>query len=102
MSTNEERIAKLEADSKTIFHQLTELQKDVRSLRDLTVSVREMAVTLSAVKDGQEEIRDRLRSLESVPGEDARYYKRTAFSCIITGVLSALVGAAIAAIFTIL
>lgn len=88
-----ERVASLEAQDKNIFHQLDEIKEEVRDIRRLTVAVEKVAEQTRLTAEQVSGINDRLDTLEHAPVEQAEYYKRTIWSCIITGVISILIGA---------
>ena len=46
--------------------------------------------------DEQKEQGERLKKLETEPADNAKYYKRTIISCVITTVLGGILGALIA------
>ena len=43
MSSIDERLSTLEANDKTLFHQIDELKEDIRDIRRLTVAVEKIA-----------------------------------------------------------
>lgn len=93
-----ERVAKLEADGKNIFHQLTEIKEDVRDIRRLTAAVEKIAVKTENTARKVDDISERLESVEKTPAEDLKYYRRTAAGCLITGVIGIILGAVFALI----
>ena len=95
MDTNE-RVAKLEANEGTIFHQLTEIKNEVKDIRRLTNAVEKMATKMESIDTKVDSMDKRLNSVVNTPAEEFRYYKRTIISCILTGILSAGLGALIA------
>ena len=93
-----ERVVKLEADNKNIFHQLTEIKEDVRDIRQLTAAVEKIAVKTDETAKKLDGISERIEAVERLPAEDMRYYRRMAVSCIITGVIGTVLGAVLALI----
>ena len=88
-----ERVSYLEAQDKTIFHQL-----DVRDLKRLTVAVERIALQTKSTSEQVVGINERLDHLEQAPAEEAKYYKRVIISCVVTGVLSLVLGAVLSLI----
>lgn len=104
--TIEERVAKLEEDAKHFrltleVHEkasdrrFSETKEDVRKLQNLATSIERLATNMEHMQESQTEILKRLDAIEKAPAEDARYYKRTAIACVITGILSVVVTAVI-------
>lgn len=88
-----ERLTVCEANDKNIFHQLSELKKEMKDTRQLTIAVKELAVSTKATAEKVDSISARLDSVEHAPAEDMRYYRRVLLSSILTGVAGALLGA---------
>ena len=93
-----ERIAFLEAQDKNIFHQLNEIKSDVRDIRRLTMAVEKVAEQTRVTAERVEGIDSRLDVLEQAPAEEAKYFKRVIISCIVTGVISLILGAVLSLI----
>lgn len=93
-----ERVSYLEAQDKNIFHQLDEIKEDVRDIKRLTVAVERIALQTKSTSEQVVGINERLDNLEQAPVEEAKYYKRVILSCIITGVLSLILGAVLSLI----
>ncbi len=97
--TNEEIALKLtdhEHEIKSLKHRIDEQEEKGNALNELAISVKVLAVNMENM--GKEQIKqgERLERLEREPADDQRYYKRTVVSCIITGVISAVVGGVMA------
>lgn len=97
--TNEEIALKLtdhEHEIKSLKHRIDEQEEKGNVLNELAISVKVLAVNMENM--GKEQIKqgERLERLEREPADDQRYYKRTVVSCIITGVISAVVGGVMA------
>lgn len=88
-----ERLTVCEANDKNIFYQLTELKKEMKDTRQLTVAVKELAVSTKATAEKVDGISARLDTVEHAPAEDMKYYRRVLFSSVLTGVIGALLGA---------
>lgn len=96
--TTVERIAALEQNDKTIFHQLDELKEDVNNIHKLTTAVEVIAVRTTSIDKKVDGIDKRMDAVEKAPVDDYKHYKRLIIGCIVTGVLSALIVAAMAVI----
>ena len=93
-----ERVSYLEAQDKNIFHQLDEIKEDVRDIKRLTVAVERIALQTKSTSEQVAGINERLDNLEQAPTEEAKYYKHVIISCIITGVVSLILGAVLSLI----
>lgn len=93
-----ERLATLEANDKTIFHQLDEMKAEVHDIHKLATSVELIAKQTVDINKKVDNIDKRLDKVERAPNEDFRYYKRVAISCFVTGIISAILGAVLALI----
>lgn len=78
-----ERIAKLEANDETIFHQINELKKEAKTLNSLATSVEVIATKMNNVDEkidniacGQKDIVKRIETVEREPSEELKHYKR--------------------------
>lgn len=93
-----ERVSYLEAQNKNIFHQLDEIKEDVRDIKRLTVAVERIALQTKSTSEQVVGINERLDNLEQAPAEEAKHYKRVIISCIVTGVISLILGAVLSLI----
>ena len=93
------RLSALEANNKNIFHQLDELKDEVKNIRQLTVAVKELALSSKATAEKVADISDRLSSVEHAPAEDMKHYKRAIITAVLTGVTGIIIGAFMALIF---
>ena len=83
------RISSLEANEKNIFQQLTEIKEDVKDIR------KRIALKTDSIDKKVDGLDYRLSSVEKEPGEDFKYYKRLIVRCVITGLVGAILGAAL-------
>jgi len=70
-----ERLAKLEADEKNIFHQLTEIKEEVKDIRRLTLAVEKIAVKTESIDSKVDEMGTRISAVEREPTDDFKHYK---------------------------
>ena len=97
--TTDERLATLEANEKTIFNRLTKFEQTLEDVHIIASSVERIATENKIISDKVDKIDVRLNDIEKQPAQRAENIKRTVISCLITGVLSAIVGAVMAVIF---
>ncbi len=96
--TQDERIAVLEANDRNIFHQLDEMKEEIKVLRELIAAVQHLADKTESNTTLLQKVDKRLENIESAPLTDLKHYKRVAVAAIITGVVSAVLGAILALI----
>ena len=87
-----ERLAICEANDSNIFHQLTEIKTEVKDIRRLTSAVEKIAVQTKTTAEKVDDIGRRLDTVERMPAEDHRHYRRVLWDCLITGLAGALLG----------
>ena len=88
-----ERLAALEANDKNIFHQMNEVKREMKDTRQLTIAVKELAISTKATAEKVDNISDRLDTVEHAPVEDRKYYRRAVIGSILTGVVGTVLGA---------
>ena len=93
-----ERVARLEADEKTIFHQLTEIKDEVKDIRRLTAAVEKIAIKTESIDEKVDDMGMRISAVENEPAQNFLHYKRLAFGGIITAAISAVCAAVLALI----
>lgn len=93
-----ERVARLEADEKTIFHQLTEIKDEVKDIRRLTAAVEKIAIKTESIDSKVDDMGARISAVEKEPAQNFLHYKRLASGSIITAVISAVCAAILALI----
>lgn len=69
------------------------LEEDVRQINNLTVSVKEMAITMKNMLEEQRKQGERLERLEKEPGESHKQIKMAIVSAVISTVVTAVVTA---------
>lgn len=97
---NEQQIAlKLndhDHEIKSLKHRVEEVEQKQSEIGELTQSVNKLAINMGYMVDEQKEQGERLKKLEAEPADNAKYYKRTIISCVITTVIGGILGALIA------
>ena len=83
----------------SLKHRACKLEAASESMTQLVRSVDKLAMNMERMLAEQTAQGERLARLEAEPGEQYKYYKRLIVGCVITGVISAVVGAVLATIF---
>ena len=103
MSSIDERLSTLEADDKTLFHQIDELKEDVRDIRRLTIAIEKIAgkvdnigLKVDNVDNKVNGIDERLQTVEHVPVTNWNKLKQAIISSIVSVVVGGLLGSLIA------
>lgn len=89
----QERLARLEADDKTIFHQLSEIKDEVKDIRRLTLAVEKIATKTESIDIKVDSMGSRLSAVEKEPAEEFVHYKRLVISAVVTALLSSIIAA---------
>lgn len=77
---------------KSLKHRMGEQEERSNVLTELVTSVKLLANNMEHMAKEQEEQGKRLESLEHEPAETSKYYRRTIASCILTALVSGVVG----------
>ena len=99
--TNEEIAVQFEHhhnEIESLKHRMKTCEEQQTTLNKLVNSVDVLAVNMKHMADEQKKQGDKLERLEHEPAEEYKHYKRLVFGCVITTVLGAVVGAALAMI----
>ena len=96
MPNIDERLSTLEANDKTLFHQVDELKEDIRDIRRLTVAVEKIASKVDNIDYKVNGIDERLQTVEHVPATNWNKFKQAIISSIVSVVVGGLLGALIA------
>lgn len=91
--TDEEIAVKLAEYGKEIGslkHRATDLEEQNKTIQDLAVSVRELAINMRSMMEEQKDQGSRLDTLEREPAERWNSAKRTAFTTVVSVVAGAL------------
>lgn len=90
--TNEERIAALEANDKTIFKQLDEIKNEQKDQRRLVVAVEQIAAKQDQIGEKVDRIDQRISAVEAEPVRKYNKYKETIITSIITLIVGLIIG----------
>lgn len=99
--TNEEIAVKFEDhehEIKSLKHRVDKCEDQNKTLNKLVSSVDVLAVNMTHMAEEQKKQGDKLEKLEKEPAEEYKHYKRLIIGCVITGVLSAIIGAVLATV----
>lgn len=81
----QEKIAEIEARSKSNTHRINDLEEDNRALHQLATSVEVLATKQETIEANISEIKDDVKSLKAIPGGK--------WEALVKAVLTAIVGA---------
>lgn len=96
--THEEIVLKLndcEHEIGSLKHRVKKLEEVHKLIYDLTLNVRELAISVQSMVEEQKEQGERIKKLEEQPAEKWNLLTKT----IVTGVVSAIIGAVMSALF---
>ena len=89
---HDEFVKRMEDEHERTNHRLKSVETSSKEMLDLTISVKELAISMRQMTETQKEQGERLSVLESRDGENWR--------TVVKYVITALIGAAISFIFT--
>lgn len=99
-------VAELKKDVQNLNKRMEKNEKRVEQMTEINKSLIKLTATMDFMAKEQKRQGDQLAAqgdkidkIEKEPSENAKYYKRTAISCIITGIISAALGALMALLF---
>lgn len=87
-----EKIAEIEARSKSNTHRIDDLEADNKALHQLATSVEVLATKQEAIEANVSEIKDDVKSLKAIPGGKWEALVKA----VLTAIVGALVGFALA------
>lgn len=103
--TNEEMLVKLTEHGEEIGslkHRMAKCEQENELIHKMTTSIEKMAVNMEYMakeqkRQGDEQIKQgrRLEALEREPADNYKYLRRTIISCVVTGILGAIITAVI-------
>lgn len=91
--TNEDIAVRLEGhehEIKSLKHRMDDQEEQAKTLNDLVISVKELALNMKNMIDEQQRQGARLSKLENEPSDNWKSVKRTAVTAIISTVAGAL------------
>lgn len=90
---NEEIAVKLEGhdhEIKSLKHRMEDQEEQAKTLNDLVISVKELALNMRNMISEQQRAAERLAKLENEPAERWNSAKKTAFTSVVSTVAGAL------------
>ena len=93
MNDLEAKIVQHDEQIKTLFSSQARLEKVVDKIDKLTVSIEKMTVVQQDMIDEQKAIKQDVAKIKEQPAKDAHALKMTITSCIVTGIISVVLGA---------
>lgn len=79
---------------KSLKHRMDNAEENDKAINSMALSIQKLAINMENMAKEQQKQGDRLEKLEREPADDHKYYKRLIIGCVVTGVISMLVGAA--------
>lgn len=77
----------------SLKHRMQKMENCQSDIQKLTLSVDKLATNMQYMLQEQKEQSTRISALEKEPLENAKYYKRTIITSILTGVVGTIIGA---------
>ena len=87
------KLAEHQKEIGSLKHRMDDCEKENKLMTGLVSTVSKLATNMEYMAKEQAKQGKRLETLEHEPTEAFRYYKKTVFSCCITGVLGAFIAA---------
>lgn len=90
---NEDIAVKLEGhdhEIKSLKHRMEDQEEQAKTLNDLVISVKELAINMRNMISEQQRAAERLAKLENEPAERWNSAKKTAFTSVVSTVAGAL------------
>lgn len=94
----ETKVVQHDEQIKTLFNNVNRLEKVVDKIDNLTVSIERMTIAQQGIIDEQKKVRADVDKIKEQPVKDAHEIKMKIISCVITGVVGAVLGALLALI----
>ena len=85
--TQQGRLATLEAESKSIYKRIDNLEKVNDTILELTRSITKLAENMRETKEDVKSIKSDISRLKETPVTEAQYYKRMVIGLIIGGAM---------------
>jgi hypothetical protein len=97
--TNEEvavRLENHEQEIKSLKRRMKEQEGRDKTLSELAISVKTLAVNMEYMAKEQKRQGERLERLEHEPADNYKHYKRLIIGCIVTTIVGGIIGAVLA------
>lgn len=96
MDDIEKKVVQHDEQIKTLFNNVSKLEKITNEINTLALNIEKIAINQTTMIEQQKQLRTDLDEIREQPVKDAHDIKMTVIKCVITGVISAIVGALIA------
>lgn len=96
MDDIEKKVVQHDEQIKTLFNNVSKLEKITNEINTLALNIEKIAINQTTMIEQQKQLRTDLDEIREQPAKDAHDIKITVIKCVITGVISAIVGALIA------
>lgn len=98
MTELETKVVQHDEQIKTLFNNMTKLETVTNEINKLAINIEKLALNQSQMIEQQNQLKKDVDGIKEQPVKDAHDMKMTIIKCIVTGVLSAILGALIALI----
>ena len=95
----EHRITEVEERAKSNTKRLDKLEKVTDAIHEISNTMVHLVEQTTNTNKNVEELKVKVDAIEKEPADNYKQLKKTIWTCIITGVLSAIIGALIGLIF---
>lgn len=92
------RLENHEQEIKSLKHRMKEQEEKDKTLSELAISVKTLAVNMEYMAKEQKRQGEHLEKLEHEPTEEYKHYKRLVVGCVITTVIGAVLGVILATV----
>ena len=96
MDDIEKKVVQHDEQIKTLFNNVSKLEKITNEINTLALNIEKIAINQTSMIEQQKQLRTDLDEIKEQPVKDAHDIKMTVIKCVVTGVISAIVGALIA------
>lgn len=98
MTDVESKVIKHDEQIKTLFNSVNRLENITTEINKLALSIEKIATNQTAMLEQQKQLRNDVDQIKDQPVKDAHDIKMTVIKCVVSGVVSAIIGALLALI----
>ena len=98
MTDVEGKVIKHDEQIKTLFNSVNRLENITTEINKLALSIEKIATNQTAMLEQQKQLRNDVDQIKDQPVRDAHDIKMTVIKCVVSGVVSAIIGALLALI----
>ena len=96
MTDLETKVVQHDEQIKTLFNNMSKLEAVTNEINKLALNIEKLAMNQSQMIEQQSQLKKDVDSIKEQPVKDAHDLKMTIIKLVVTGVLSAIIGALIA------